>query len=169
MHMDMRYPPPLHSTPSSVCRCVRVPLALSPSLLPLDVCKTDCKCPPVLWAQSLAAACARVKIAAAIAGRALRRQVRRACRHQRRNAAAVKRGVRRVVVVPVLRGANKGMSRLAALLPGDDAPRIDASGLLRAGTLQWLGVHAYADRFSLSPVLTHTRSHSLTPTLSPGL
>jgi hypothetical protein len=60
-------------------------------------------------------------------------------------AVGVFLGVKRLVVLPLLRAVNKMITIIAGLLP-DDRLRIDTSGLLRAGTLQWLGVKSFSDR-----------------------
>ena len=58
----------------------------------------------------------------------------------------VRRLFQRLVLFPTLRGLNRVITLVDAWVPDDRNPRIDTSGLLRAGWLQWLGIKSFADR-----------------------
>ncbi len=59
----------------------------------------------------------------------------------------VKRGGKRFVLIPLLRVANKVLTAVAGALPQDARVRIDSSGLLRAGFVEWLGLTSFANRY----------------------
>jgi hypothetical protein len=58
----------------------------------------------------------------------------------------MRRLFRRLVLLPFLRGLNRIITLVDGWLPDDGSRRVDASGLLRAGWLQWLGIKSFADR-----------------------
>ena len=59
----------------------------------------------------------------------------------------VRRGVKRFLFLPLLRIANKVLTAVAGALPQDARARIDSSGLLRAGFVEWLGLTSFANRY----------------------
>ena len=60
---------------------------------------------------------------------------------------SMNRALKRFLLLPLLRAANKVLATVVGALPQDAGARIDSSGLLRAGFVEWLGLTSFANRY----------------------